>query len=227
MLRALHIIGTDQELEDLATRFGPHALAISLLAVYLHEQPGRGIAPATELDQLPGTEPVDRVLAGFERWLVKTAELEMLRLLGFFDRPANEDCLRALLTKPAITGLTEIVAGMADPEWHRVLARRDKLRLIHVRKGESGKHFVDTHPLIREHFAKHVREQKPDAWRAAHRRLYEHLCKHKEGKQPTLEESPAALPSRGPRLSGGVTAGGLCKGLPRTNPSRFGRDRIL
>ncbi len=71
---------------------------------------------------------MDRVLAGFERWLVKTAELEMLRLLGFFDRPANEDCLRALLTKLAITGLTELVAGMADPEWHRVLARLEKLR---------------------------------------------------------------------------------------------------
>ena len=189
LLRASHIGGTDQELENLATRFGPHALAISLLAVYLHEQPGRGIAPAKELEQLPGEKPVDRVLAGFEKWLANTAELEALRLLGFFDRPANENCLRALLAKPVVPGLTEIVAGMADHEWHRVLARLDKLRLIHVRKWESGKHFMDTHPLIREHFAKQVREQQPDAWRAAHRRLYEHLCASTPDKpQPTLED---------------------------------------
>jgi tetratricopeptide (TPR) repeat protein len=67
---------------------------------------------------------------------------------------------------------------------------------------------LDTHPLIREYFAKQVSERAfwpfliwkmlhffvprisatTLAWRTAHRRLYEHLCKHKEGKTPTLED---------------------------------------
>ncbi len=34
----------------------------------------------------------------------------------------------------------------------------------------------------------HHPQGRSDAWRAAHRRLYEHLCKHKEGDQPTLED---------------------------------------
>ena len=48
---------------------------------------------------------------------------------------------------------------------------------------------LDAHPLLREYFARQLRQQQPEAWRAAHRRLYEHLCATtKEGDQPTLED---------------------------------------
>jgi tetratricopeptide (TPR) repeat protein len=172
LLRALHIVGTDSELESLAARFGPHALAISLLGVYLHEQPGCRIGPATALEQMPGETPVDRVLAGFEEWLGPSAELEALRLLGFFDRPADEGCLQALRAKPAIPGLTELLANMTDADWPRILARLTELRIIQVRRGDRGSRFVDTHPIIREHFAKQLRERSPDTWREGHRRQY-------------------------------------------------------
>ncbi len=190
LLRAERIAGTDAELEGLAQRFGPQALAISLLAVYLHEHPGRGIGPAKDLEQLPSEEPLDRVLAGFEQMLADGAELETLRLMGFFDRPADEGCLRALRAKPAIPGLTDLLAGLPDADWPRLLARLEGLRLIHARQGESGQRFVDTHPLIREHFARQIRDRSPDAWRAAHRRLYEHLRGTTTDKKPnpTLED---------------------------------------
>jgi hypothetical protein len=35
---------------------------------------------------------------------------------------------------------------------------------------------LEAHPLVRDYFARQVRERKPKAWREAHRRLYEHLC---------------------------------------------------
>ena len=34
---------------------------------------------------------------------------------------------------------------------------------------------LDAHPLIREHFARRLRESAPEIWRTAHGRLYEHL----------------------------------------------------
>src|SRR5262249_32297467 len=50
-------------------------------------------------------------------------------------------------------------------------------------------HSLDTHPHIRQYFAKQLREKDPDAWRRAHRRLYEHLsATTEEGDQPTLED---------------------------------------
>src|SRR5207253_9776053 len=112
---------------------------------------------------------------------------ETLRLLGFFDRPADAGCLRALRDAPAIVGLTDLVAGLGEAEWDRGLDRLEKLRLIQVQENESGDRWVDTHPLIREHFAELLKGT--DAWREGHRRLYEHLCATtEEGDQPTLED---------------------------------------
>jgi hypothetical protein len=187
LLRTARVIGTDEELEKLAEKFGPHALAISLLGVYLYEQPGHGIGPARELEKLPGDKPIDRVLAGFEQWLGDSAESEALRLLGFFDRPADEGCLRALRAAPPISELTEQLANLNEAEWDRILDRLQKLRLVHIQQTESGKQFVDAHPLIREHFAQILKGG--DAWREGHRRIYEYLCATTPDKpQPTLED---------------------------------------
>ncbi len=187
LLRTARVLGTDAELETLASGFGPHALAVSLLGVYLREQPGHGIGPAEALAELPGNKPIDRVLAGFEQWLGDSAEHEALRLLGFFDRPADAGCLRALRRPPAIPGLTDRLAGVDDAEWERVLARLAKLRLVHLLAGRSGGDAVDAHPLVREHFADLLKDGP--AWRDGHRRLYEHLCASTQDQaRPTLED---------------------------------------
>src|SRR6202521_3895227 len=190
LLRTARVVGTDTELESLALRFGPHALAISLLGVYLHEQPGHGVGPAQGLEQMPGKQPLNRVLSGFEQWLGDSAEREVLCLLGLFDRPADADCLKALRNQPAIPGLTNRVSGLSDMEWNLMLNRLEKLRLIHARESDSAQRLVDAHPLIREHFAEQLREKNPTAWRAAHRRLYEQLCETTSDKKfkPTLED---------------------------------------
>jgi tetratricopeptide (TPR) repeat protein len=187
LLRTLRVVGTDAELEALAGRFGPHALAVSLLGVYLREHPGHGIGPAQALDRLRGTRPIDRVLTGFEQWLGESAAREALRLLGFFDRPADPGCLRALRAAPAIPGLTDLLAVLGEPEWNRALDRLEKLRLIHLQENESGDRWVDTHPVIREHFAEQLKGT--DVWREGHRRIYEHLCASTPDRpQPTLED---------------------------------------
>ena len=48
---------------------------------------------------------------------------------------------------------------------------------------------LDAHPLLREYFGQRLRATQPEAWRAAHRRLYEHLCATTEDKpDATLED---------------------------------------
>ena len=188
LLRTARVVGTDAELEGLAGRFGPHALAVSLLGAYLREQPGHGIGPARALEQLPGKEPIDRVLAGIELWLGDGPEREALRLLGIFDRPADAGCLRALRVAPAIPGLTDRLVGLGEAEWDHVLVRLEKLRLLNLQQGRSSQRtVVDAHPLIREHFAELLKVG--EAWRAAHQRIFEHLCATTKDKpQPTLED---------------------------------------
>lgn len=71
------------------------------------------------------------------------------------------------------------------------LQRLESARLltIHREPGSGSLLSLDAHPLLREYFARQLREQQPEAWRAAHGRLFEHLCAStQEGGQPTLEE---------------------------------------
>ncbi|BDI07879.1 hypothetical protein CATMQ487_48490 [Sphaerotilus microaerophilus] len=71
------------------------------------------------------------------------------------------------------------------------LQRLESARLLTVHREAGSGHLLslDAHPLLREYFARQLREQQPDAWRAAHGRLFEHLCaRTNEGDQPTLED---------------------------------------
>src|SRR5439155_15267679 len=144
----------------------------------------------------------------------------ILRCLGLFDRPATRDCLEALLQPPAIAGLTEPLVGVAQDDWQFSLDALDRANLLAVNGDSSGALLsLDTHPHIREYFSKQLREKNPDAWRAAHRRLYEHLCtKTQEGVQPTLEDLQPLYQAVAHGCPGGVQQGAC---------DEVYRDRIL
>ena len=105
-------------------------------------------------------------------------EAALLKLLGLFDRPATADCVAALRRAPAIPGLTEPLVGLAEDDWEFSLTALRDANLLTVNREEGSGVLValDAHPLLREYFGSRLRRQQPEAWRAAHRRLYEHLC---------------------------------------------------
>jgi hypothetical protein len=112
-----------------------------------------------------------------------------LRLLGLFDRPADAGCLKALWRAPLIPDLTEPLAGISEEHRNVAITRLENAKLITVSRNTARTLVtLDAHPLLREYFAKALREQRPEAWRAAHRRLYEYLCTRAKDKPDTLEE---------------------------------------
>ena len=63
--------------------------------------------------------------------------------------------------------------------------------------------------------------QQPEAWRAAHRRLYEHLCATtKEGDQPTLEDLQPLYQAVAHGCQAGLQQEARAQGLPRPHPAR-------
>ena len=150
-----------------------------------------------------------KAMEAYERWLEAKDEggrmkvdgprmLSALRLLGLFDRPASADCLAALRAEPVIAGLTEPLftvtkswfglkqtyTPMSKQEWASALTRLSDINLLTV-QADGG---VDAHPLLREYFAAQLRERNAAGFRAAHWRLYEHLCQTPDKPQPTLDE---------------------------------------
>jgi tetratricopeptide (TPR) repeat protein len=195
LLRENGVWGTDAELRMAAGAFGGHPLALSLLASFLETQ-GGDVCRRDHIRELlddpenPRHDHARRVMESYEaEWLAgQPVPHAIMHMVGLFDRPASGDCLSALRQKPAIPGLTDAIVDLYEGEWQRAVARLRDARLL-APQDSSAPDALDAHPLVREWFGQRLERTNPNAWRAAHGRLYEHLRDTtQEGKTPTLED---------------------------------------
>ena len=110
-------------------------------------------------------------MESYQTWFGEGPELSVLRILGLFDRPADERAVGALLTPPAIRGLTEPLVDLSSTEWRMVFARLRRARLL-AREDPHNPGHLDTHPLVREYFGEQLRSQRTEAWKECNQRLF-------------------------------------------------------
>jgi hypothetical protein len=193
--------GSQADFERLVEDVEGHALTLQIFGQFLVRAFHGDIRRRDRIDIQKADAKIQgghafRAMESYVKWLENDTEesrreVAVLSLLGLFDRPASADCVAALRQAPAIPNLTEPLIDLAEDDWEFSLtALRDaKLLTVNREQGSGSLISLDAHPLLREYFAKRLREQQPDAWRAAQRRLYEHLCATtKESDQPTLED---------------------------------------
>src|SRR5271165_4500866 len=112
LLLASGVKGSEAELRSASEEFGGHCLALTLLGSYLTDAYSGDIRRRKEVsehlahDVRQGVH-ARKVMESYQTWFGEGPELSVLRMLGLFDRPADEKALEALLTPPAIRGLTE------------------------------------------------------------------------------------------------------------------------
>src|ERR1700751_5987243 len=112
-------------------------------------------------------------MESYQSWFGEGPELAILRMLGLFDRPADEQAFGALLKAPAIPGLTESLTDLLPTERQTILAKLRRARLL-AREDPHNPGQLDTHPLVREYFGEQLRSQQTDAWKECNRRLFEY-----------------------------------------------------
>jgi tetratricopeptide (TPR) repeat protein len=78
---------------------------------------------------------------------------------------------------------------------------------------------LDAHPLLREYFAKALRKKQPEAWKAAHKKLYQHLT------TTTPDKIAATLDDLQPLYH--AVAHGCFAGLQQDAREKVYQDRIL
>ncbi len=191
LLRVGGVRGTDAELEAATRDFGNHALALNLLAAYLRDIHGHHISHAAEIPDLDipddkGRHP-RRLMAAFAQRFGEGAEVELLRVLGLFDRPAEAEAIAAVRTAPAIPDLTASLLELPEGDWRDLLGKLRRTGLM-APESEHRPDTLDAHPLVREHFGQQLREDHPDAWREGNDRLYEHYKQAAPELPDTLEE---------------------------------------
>ena len=176
LLRALGVKGDEAELRSASDEFSGHCLALTLLGSYLTDAYNGDIRCRNEVsghlahDVRQGVH-ARKVMESYQTWFGEGPELSVLRMLGLFDRPADEKALGALLKSPAIPGLTESLTDLSPTEWRTILARLRRARLLAGEDPHNPGH-LDTHPLVREYFGEQLRSQRTEAWKECNRRLY-------------------------------------------------------
>jgi tetratricopeptide (TPR) repeat protein len=192
LLRVSGVRGTDGELEQITRDFGNHALSINLLAPYFSKGQQTQVSPAfliLELDMAPQDRKDPKsVVEALARRLGDGPEINVLRIMGLFDRPVTSDEIAVLRRKPAIPGLTDNVCELSDEDWSQVVHRLRADRFVAPASREDPRE-LDAHLLVRRYFAEWLRTHNSAAWREAHSRLYEHYTALPEKMFPdTLEE---------------------------------------
>ena len=189
LLRALGVMGDDAELRNASDEFRGHCLALTLLGSYLTDAYDGDIRCRSEVaghlahDVRQGVH-ARKVMESYQTWFGEGPELSVLRMLGLFDRPADEKAFEALLKSPAIPGLTESLTNLSPVEWRTILGRLRRARLL---AGEDPHNpgQLDAHPLVREYFGDQLRSQLADAWKECNSRLFYHY----RGLAPQLPDN--------------------------------------
>jgi tetratricopeptide (TPR) repeat protein len=187
LLEARGATGTPEELREASREYKGHGLALTLLGSYLDEVAAGDIRQRKEIGPLMVDERqgghARRVMSAYEPWLGKP-EVEILRMIGLFDRSAGAGEIAALRAEPAIPGLRDVLAGASGREWNKAVAKLRRAGLLLAEPGDR----LDAHPLVREHFGEQLRREQPEAWREGHGRLYEHLRDTAKKLPDTIEE---------------------------------------
>ena len=178
LLRALGVRGDEAELRRASDEFSGHCLALTLLGSYLTDAYNGDIRCRKEVSQHLSHDVrqgvhARKVMESYQTWFGEGPELSVLRLLGLFDRPADEKALETLLRPPVIRGLTESLTNLSPSEWRTILAKLRRARLL---AGEDPHNpgYLDAHPLVREYFGEQLRRLRMDAWKECNRRLFNH-----------------------------------------------------
>jgi tetratricopeptide (TPR) repeat protein len=178
LLRALGVNGSEAELLGASDEFSGHSLALTLLGSYLTDAYNGDIRYRKEVSKRLAQDVrqgghARKVMESYQTWFGEGPELSILRMLGLFDRPADEKALGALLKAPAISGLTESLTDLSPTEWRTILARLRRAKLV-AGEDRHNPGYLDMHPLVREYFGEQLQKERSEAWKECNKRLYDY-----------------------------------------------------
>jgi hypothetical protein len=114
-------------------------------------------------------------------------DLELLGVLGLFDRPARWDWLKALAKPPTINGVTDHLVSASDRELYEAISRLRQWGTL-ADPGSLETPELDAHPLVRKYFGELLHRKNEAGWREAHSRLFDYLTSTTKEFPDTLNE---------------------------------------
>jgi tetratricopeptide (TPR) repeat protein len=191
LLKHLGVKGADDEIKQAVRDFEGHALALMLLGTYLSIvyngdiQKRDLIARLTKERKYAGH--AKQMMESYEAWFKDQPELDILLMMGLFDRPAKGGAIDVLRAAPPIKGLTSKLEDLPIEDWRFALNNLRRAGLL-AKEDPVMPDALDCHALIREHFGEKLKGNNPEAWKEAHNRLYEYYKNQAKEYPNTIEE---------------------------------------
>ncbi|HYG81350.1 MAG TPA: tetratricopeptide repeat protein [Pyrinomonadaceae bacterium] len=194
LLKARGVHGSDEEINAAADYLDNHPLALVLAAEYLQTFADGEVSRLHEIplvtEEVKAGRHAKSVMAAYEIALQRDGDpldLELLAVLGLFDRPAKWEWLKALAKPPAIGGVTDHLVAASDLELWEAISRLRQWGML-ADPGSLESPELDAHPLVREYFGERLRKRNEMDWREAHSRLFDYLTSSAKEFPDTLNE---------------------------------------
>lgn len=190
-LQFLGTKGTFDELKHAVMEFDGHALALSLLGRYIAIVYQGDIRQRDKIARLTDEQKqgvhTKRVIESYEKWFEGKPELNILKIMGLFDRSADGGAIKAVIADPPIKGLTSELGELSYERWQYALNNLREAKLL-IKENQHRQDVLDCHPLVREYFGAKLKSSNPAAWKEAHTRLYVYYKSHAKEFPDTIEE---------------------------------------
>jgi tetratricopeptide (TPR) repeat protein len=189
LLKTEHKVwGEDEaQLNEAVTKWRCHALTIDLLGSYLRTYCAGDIRGSDTIRKrykaTNGHYWSTQMLRAYDAQL-ESSDKQLLRLLGLFDRPVEEEILWKLNARP-IPHINDELTELDFNQRRLAIKRLADLRLLHTNQlNNSSEIQIDCHALIRHYQAERLQEESPKGWKAANVFLSHYFSGRAERQKP-------------------------------------------
>lgn len=222
--------GRTSPLRKLAKRWDYHPLSLVLLSTYLakyFEGDVRGLDTIRELRKDVDSPSVpyrpELMLAMHERRLAENNQgaLQLLRVMGLFDRPLDENWVSELTDPPIPEVSNKLRSNWLSPDLRNATLRHlVDLGLISTREHFLSRH-IHCHALIQQYQGQLVRARFRNRWRQAHARLFRYFASFVQEPRPKTADEMQTLYQA---VAHGCAAGQFKKAFDEVYWTRISRE---
>ena len=187
-----------QDLEEIVKEYDRHALSVYLLGEAIRNRCGGDAKRWKKLSLIypdgKQSQLAQQAMARYETWLGRGPELQMLLVLGLFNRAAQPAELDELRQEPAIPSLTDAIVDLKRQQWIDAVSCLRRLELL-TADGEFDRFALTAPPLVRDYYAEELKnDPHRDASLQGHRRLYHYHKRTVPTKPDNKEEIRRVFP---------------------------------
>ncbi len=190
MLKEQGLKGDVATFSQVVDEYQGHPLSLSLLGGYLSIVHDGAIEKYSEIESLFDEKQqsghAQSIMNAYLEWFNGSMELELLYLIGLFDRAVSYKQLKQLANDKKFGDELEFLGKAREIDWKYSINSIVNSKLVSKLQFD-GEDFLDCHPIVRDFLSLRLASSKSDFWLQGHKAIFElMLTSRKDTSDTTL-----------------------------------------